>query len=993
MPKRVITLILLLVVIMGLTGTVYAILPIGTITSGNAAVIGSTLDDRIGSEGIYALPSGNIVIASRYWNGSRGAVTCLTPAEYKGGGVIVSTANSLTGAQAGNEVGIAITVLKNGNYVVSSKYWDNGLTLNVGAVTWVNGNTCLPLGESSKGAVVSAANSLVGSLTNDQVGNTTYALTNGSYIVTSPSWDNGGALNAGAVTWGNGLLGMAGVVSPTNSLVGSTANDGLGETIPQELTNGNIVICAASWDNPVGSVVDVGAAVWMSGTTGKTGTISVSNALIGAVAEDYFGVSGVLALDNGNYVVRSRLFHNGGILNAGAITWGDGAIGSVGVVSTANSLLGSADSDQLGNVAPVALPNGSFVVRAPLWDNAGIMDAGAVVWGNGTSPLTGIISAAIGLVGQTENDYVGGDVTPLTLGGFVVSSPDWDNGLMTIDAGAATWGSDTTPLTGSISAANSLIGMTTGDQISVDGITALTNGHYVVSSPYWDNGGTTDVGAATWGDKSGSTVGSVSVGNSLIGVSTNDQISSGRDPVVLANGNYVISTRLWDNGVVQDVGAVTWVNGSAPAIGVISAANSLIGTTVNDQVGYVDALDNGDYLVRSSDWDNGGIVNAGAATLGNGSIGTVGVVGISNSLVGVTAEDQVGRSTLQPILANGNYLVVTETWDNTTGGIDVGAVTWCGSDTGCAGETLSAANSIFGSQTNDFNNMSVITYPNGDYILVLENWDNGVQADVGAIIFAQGTHQTPVVVSATTALVGVNASDNLGAKYAILPDYSVVMGSFGWDNGASLNVGAVVYVDAPINRLQNPSFETAGSTGKSASKWVGRDLKAGDKRICDKPTKPIIRTNGACVFQFNSLIVATTPRTVRQTFNNPVWATSGTVLTLAADVKGVKVGAGVKKIVLNVIFDNDTKGRAILTIPAGTYDFTTLVGTVKLTRPVKKVVVVLNPSTSKGRIHIDNLFLSASSGPSLRFPTLGENTTRDGADSLAIPPAPDGFRK
>lgn len=998
MFKQLVRLSLVIFALLIVTGAVYAIPlpPTGTITPSTAALIGSNADDRIGSEGIYALPSGNIVIASRYWNSGRGAVTCLTPAEYTAGGIVVSETNSLTGGAAGNEVGLAITVLKNGNYVVGSRNWDNGATLNVGAATWVDGKTCLPFGETSKGVTVSATNSLIGSTANDQVGNATYTLANGNYLVTSSSWDNGGILNAGAVTWVNGATGLAGAVSAANSLVGSTASDGIGGRTPIELKNGNVVISAESWDNPVGPITDVGAAIWMNGTTGKTGTISASNAMIGAVANDYFGLSGVTALANGNYVVGSRFFNNAGVA-AGAITWGNGVTGTVGVADITNSLLGSTNGDFIGHIPLTALDNGSFVMRAPIWDNAGVANAGAVVWGNGTAPLTGIISAANALVGQTENDTIGETIIPLALGGFVVGSSSWDNGAI-LDAGAATWGSGTAPLIGTISAANSLIGSTADDKISSDGIFALTNGHYVVTSSFWDNGGTADVGAVTWGNQNGSTVGAVSQTNSLIGTSANDRVgdslSINRSTIALNNGNYVVTSRQWDNGATTDVGAVTWVNGSAPVIGVVSATNSLIGTTAGDGVGYIDALPNGDYLVRSANWDNGAIVNAGAATLGDGVLGTVGVVNTSNSLVGVTAEDRVGQFNLQPILANGNYLVVTGTWNDGLGGIAIGAVTWCDTVTGCAGETVSAANSIVGSQNADLSDISVITYPNGDYMLVAKLWDNGGQANVGALIYGDGTRKTTLVISDRTALVGVSAGDNLGAKYAILPDYGIVIGASGWDDGATLNVGAVVYIDPPINRLQNASYEIAGSPAKYAANWkLSATAMAGDKRICDKPLKPLIRTNGNCVFQFNANQTPLKTRTLKQIFNTPDWANVGDVLTLTADVEGLKVSGSTRKIILNIKYDNNTTDRATLSIPAGTYDYQTLVGTVKLTRVVKKVVVTLNVGTAKGRIRIDNLTLRDSSPAALRFPALGENTTRDGASPFTLPVAPDGFRK
>ena len=45
-----------------------------------------------------------------------------------------------------------------------------------------------------------------------------------------------------------------------------------------------------------------------------------------------------------------------------------------------------------------------------------------------------------------------------------------------------TWGSGTTGVSGVVSSGNSLAGSTASDQVGGSGITALTNGNYVVSS-------------------------------------------------------------------------------------------------------------------------------------------------------------------------------------------------------------------------------------------------------------------------------------------------------------------------------------------------------------------------------------------------------------------------------------------------------------------------------------------------------------------------------
>ena len=97
----------------------------------------------------------------------------------------------------------------------------------------------------------------------------------------------------------------------------------------------------------------------------------------------------------------------------------------------------------------------------------------------------------------------------------MVISPSWDNGGET-DAGAATWGNGLTGVSGEVSAGNSLVGSTAGDQVSSNGVTALNNGNYVVQSSYWDYGQVQDAGAATWGDSTTGTSGTVSLANSLV---------------------------------------------------------------------------------------------------------------------------------------------------------------------------------------------------------------------------------------------------------------------------------------------------------------------------------------------------------------------------------------------------------------------------------------------------------------------------------------------
>jgi len=131
-------------------------------------------------------------------------------------------------------------------------------------------------------------------------------LTNGNYVVASPNWDDptGPIVNAGAVTWGNGAGGTVGLVTPGNSLVGGTTTDNVGIGLVTPLCNGNYVVRSQNWDNPTGPVANVGAVTWGNGVGGTVGLVTTVNSLVGSTANDNVGL--VRALTNANYVVASR---------------------------------------------------------------------------------------------------------------------------------------------------------------------------------------------------------------------------------------------------------------------------------------------------------------------------------------------------------------------------------------------------------------------------------------------------------------------------------------------------------------------------------------------------------------------------------------------------------------------------------------------------------------------------------------------------------------
>ncbi|MGX5857942.1 T9SS type A sorting domain-containing protein [Dyadobacter jiangsuensis] len=437
----------------GVTGTT------GLVTISNS-LVGSRYLDQVGSTaffgGALALPNGNYVVSVPTWDNGfeaqdAGAVTWGSGV-YGVTGTIDGT-NSLIGTvkneKVGDRTGGGVVLLANGNYVVASAFWNNGAATKAGAVTWADGSTGIA-------GTINSANSMIGSHANDQVGSRgVTVLSNGNYVICSPLWDNGIKTDAGAATWGNGATGTAGIVSGENSLVGSTTNDQVGNGRITPLSNDNYVVQSYLWDN--GAAVDAGAITWANGITGISGTLSSSNSLVGSTSNDWVGFNQQNPLSSGNYVLTNYLWDNGGIENAGAITWMNGLTGITGTINAANSLVGTTAGDQLGFGGVKELSNGNYLVRSARWRNGGLTNAGAITWADGSKGITGNISESNSLIGSAAGDQLGsGGVTPVENGNYIIDSPDWDNDQ--VNTGAITFGTGTIGTNGAITACNSVLG-------------------------------------------------------------------------------------------------------------------------------------------------------------------------------------------------------------------------------------------------------------------------------------------------------------------------------------------------------------------------------------------------------------------------------------------------------------------------------------------------------------------------------------------------------
>jgi Repeat of unknown function (DUF5650)/Putative Ig domain len=799
--------------VLAMLPTVSALIGVGSSPASATAIIQYELvNPAAGQPGsqfgysVTVLPGGNIVVTDPSYDAG---ATANVGAVYLFNGTTRALISTLTGSSRDDSVGFGgVVVLSNGNFLVGSSSWRNGPALSAGAVTWGSGATGVS-------GVVGPANSLVGTSVADRIDTfgKVVELPNGNYLVRSPAWDNGTAIDAGAVTWGNGETGISGVVSADNSLVGSTSQDRIGKYDVTVLSNGNYVVPSPFWSN--GPAVGAGAVTWGNGATGTTGVVGVARSLVGTTADDNVGGVRVVALSNGNYVVNSSLWDNGLVTNVGAITWANGATGSSGVVSGGNSLVGSHSNDYVGygSNSLVTLSNGNYVVRSSSWDNGLVVDAGAVTWGNGVTGTSGIVGAVNSLVGSTSFDYLGSfDVAALLNGNYVVVSSAWDNGPV-VDAGAVTWGNGVTGTSGIVGSANSLIGASANDQVGAYGVAVLSNGNYVASSPFWDNGTLPDAGATTWGNGATGTTGLVSTTNSFVGGKAFDQVGAA-GATALSNGNYVFGSPFWDNGAAVDAGAVTWGNGATGTTGVVSAANSLVGSSARDYLGnyLIVALSNGNYVISTPTWSNGQSPDAGAVTWGNGSTGTSGVVSAANSLVGGSSQDRVGGVT--PLL-NGNYVVSSPLWDN--GAVmDAGAFTWANGLTGTSG-VVGVANSMIGLTRDDNVGLSILVLSNGNYVVSSPGWNNPPLYRAGAVTWGDGARNTTGVISAANSLVGTVGYAHVGGGYvhAVVANADgsyFVLSSFG-DNGP-VNTATVTY--GPATGIHGLIASTSSSLGSSS---------------------------------------------------------------------------------------------------------------------------------------------------------------------------------
>lgn len=103
--------------------------------------------------------------------------------------------------------------------------------------------------------------------------------------------------------------------SATQTDITGPAGSGLFGQSVTVLPNGNIVVTDPTYDSSNPTVADVGAVYLYNGTT-----LALISTLVGSTADDSVGNFGITVLTNGNFVVRSPFWDNGALDSAGAAT-------------------------------------------------------------------------------------------------------------------------------------------------------------------------------------------------------------------------------------------------------------------------------------------------------------------------------------------------------------------------------------------------------------------------------------------------------------------------------------------------------------------------------------------------------------------------------------------------------------------------------------------------------------------------------------------------
>lgn len=336
----------------------------------------------------------------------------------------------------------------------------------------------------------------------------------------------------------------------------------------------------------------------------------------------------------------------------------------------------------------------------------------------------------------------------------------------------------------------------------------LSNGNYVISSPRWKSGGSVKVGSVSLFD--GRTNERLST---LRGNFTNDSI--GTSLYEVGDSNVLIASPRANFFGIADLGAVTWMDGDVGLSGTISPSNSLFGTDKFNGVGRTVAiLTSGHAVVGVPNWSGpDSVLPLGAATWIDGDRGATGFIEAENSLTGVGETLFGGRIT--PLL-NGDYLVHGEGQLAPNG--PEGFVTYAIGDGSTTGHPTTT-NSLYGLR----GNVRIAPITDDEFIVTSSGWRlNPDERAVGAIAWINGATETVGPLTVDRVLHGTTASGAVGGVVVIDEEHALV-GTPSWDLGDVKDVGAVTVLRGsdPVTGPVSPLNSLIGS---SQDDQVGKSL-------------------------------------------------------------------------------------------------------------------------------------------------------------------------
>jgi hypothetical protein len=252
---------------------------------------GDTTGDGLGGGGAVDIGNGNFAVCAP--NDDVGGIVDAGSVRLVNGTTGAPVGAVLTGSEANDHLGSnRLLALGNGNFVVISPGDDVGGIVDAGSARVVDGTTGLQIGPT-----------LAGNDAGDRLGGfINLALANGNYIVTERTETEGGISQAGTVRLGSGTLG--GQLGPT--IAGEAVGDRLSIGGVTAVGHERFVVSSPSDDE--GGVINAGSIRFISGVAGTPllpilsgdTTNDMEGARVFAPAHGGFFVLGFPMWDNGS---------------------------------------------------------------------------------------------------------------------------------------------------------------------------------------------------------------------------------------------------------------------------------------------------------------------------------------------------------------------------------------------------------------------------------------------------------------------------------------------------------------------------------------------------------------------------------------------------------------------------------------------------------------------------------------------------------------------